>query len=111
MLLWKLSTGPGRSLVSPSTMPSDLPRPDGPAAEWRRVAVCYPYAKQNAVGPVDLSVGPGERVLLLGPSGSGKSTLLLTLTRLIPDSIPAKVDGCIRLFGADGATRKPWEWA
>lgn len=81
------------------------------AAEWRGVSVRYPFAKSAAVGPASLSVGPGGRVLLLGPSGSGKSTLLLTLTGIIPESIPAVVDGEVSLFGDDVATRKPWGWA
>ncbi|RDI61945.1 ABC transporter ATP-binding protein [Microvirga subterranea] len=81
------------------------------AAEWRGVSVRYPFVRSAAVGPASLSVRPGERVLLLGPSGSGKSTLLLTLTGLIPESIPAVVEGDVRLFGADVATRKPWGWA
>ena len=81
------------------------------AADWREVVVRYPFAGQQAVGPVSLSIRQGERVLLLGPSGSGKSTLLLTLTGLIPSSIPATVGGSIRIFGADVAARKPWSWA
>jgi energy-coupling factor transport system ATP-binding protein len=81
------------------------------AVQWRGVSVRYPFAKTSAVGAVDLSIRRGERVLLLGPSGSGKSTLLLTLTGLIPESIPAKVDGEIRLFGEDVLARKPWAWA
>lgn len=63
------------------------------------------------MGPVDLTVGKGERVLLLGPSGSGKSTLLLTLTGLVPHSIPASVEGKIRLFGSDVRSRDAWQWA
>ncbi|QRM28531.1 ABC transporter ATP-binding protein [Microvirga sp. VF16] len=92
-------------------MSRSAPLPPEPAAEWRGVEVLYPFAKHLAVGPVDLSIRQGERVLLLGPSGSGKSTLLLTLTGLIPDSIPAEVRGQIRLFGQDIGTQKPWGWA
>ncbi|MGO4523629.1 ABC transporter ATP-binding protein [Microvirga sp. 2MCAF35] len=91
--------------------PTGSARCDEPVAEWRGVDVVYPFAKRPAVGPVDLSIRQGERVLLLGPSGSGKSTLLLTLTGLIPDGIPAEVGGEVRLFGQDVGTRKPWAWA
>lgn len=92
-------------------MSRNAPLPPEPAAEWRGVEVLYPFAKHPAVGSVNLQIRPGERVLLLGPSGSGKSTLLLTLTGLIPDSIPAQVSGHVRLFGADVGTQKPWAWA
>jgi ABC-type iron transport system FetAB ATPase subunit len=34
--------------------------------------------------PIDLTVGSGERVALVGPSGSGKSTLLRAVARLLP---------------------------
>ncbi|ANY77911.1 hypothetical protein BB934_06405 [Microvirga ossetica] len=87
------------------------PDPAPAAAEWNAVEIRYPFAKRAAVGPVDLTIRSGERVLLLGPSGSGKSTLLLTLTGLIPDSIPAEVAGRVSLFGDDVGTRKPWGWA
>ncbi|MCM1013585.1 MULTISPECIES: ABC transporter ATP-binding protein [unclassified Brevibacterium] len=37
-----------------------------------------------AVGPVDLDIAPGEKVLLLGPSGAGKSTLLHAIAGVLP---------------------------
>jgi energy-coupling factor transporter ATP-binding protein EcfA2 len=81
------------------------------AAEWHDVSVRYPYADRPAVGPVAFSLAQGECLLLLGPSGSGKSTLLATLTGLVPASIPATVEGGIRLFGRSAAERSPAAWA
>ena len=85
--------------------------PEASVAHWQRISVRYPFEKRDAIGPVDLEIRPGERLLLLGPSGSGKSTLLLTLTGLIPQSIPADIGGRIVLFGSEAADRPPWVWA
>ena len=82
-----------------------------PLAWWDRVTVRYPYARRAAVGPVSLAVRPGERMLVLGPSGSGKSTLLLTLTGIVPQSVPAAVTGHVRLDGRCVADRSPAGWA
>lgn len=84
---------------------------NGLAAGWDEVAVRYPYAGRDAVGPVSLELMDRERLLLLGPSGSGKSTLLQTLTGLIPHALPATVSGEISLFGEKAAARKPADWA
>ena len=40
-------------------------------------------AAVHAVRGVDLTVGPGERLLIMGPSGSGKTTLLSMLGGLL----------------------------
>lgn len=87
------------------------PAPEAPPAAWRQVSVRYPYEEKPAVGPVDMTVGQGERVLILGPSGSGKSSLLLTLTGLIPRSIPAEVDGEVLISGVPAGAREPAAWA
>lgn len=80
-------------------------------AQWRTVTVRYPYEKRDAVGPVTLELRQGERLLLLGPSGSGKSTLLHTLTGLVPQTIPATVEGEITLFGEAASSRQAADWA
>ena len=40
--------------------------------------------EEPAVGPLDLQIAAGEKVLLLGPSGAGKSTLLHAITGVLP---------------------------
>lgn len=46
------------------------------------------------LGPVDLTIAPGERIALTGPNGGGKSTLLAVLARhLDPASGTYTVDG------------------
>jgi len=60
------------------------------------VTVAYPGRGRPALDAVDLTIRPGERILVTGPSGAGKSTLLALLLRLIPPDA-----GTIRAGGAD----------
>ncbi len=52
------------------------------------------YGDLTALDRVDLSVSPGEVVVLIGPSGSGKSTLLRCANALeVPDQGEVVLDG------------------
>lgn len=51
------------------------------------------------VADVDLTVGPGERVGLIGESGSGKSLTALSILGLLPDDVVPS--GSVRLTGIE----------
>ena len=54
------------------------------------------------LGPVDLTVGAGQVLVMLGPSGAGKTMLLETIAGLRPQHC-----GRVRLAGADLTTAPP----
>ena len=59
---------------------------------------CFSYdGEKNVVDHVSLTLGPGERVTLLGRNGSGKSTL----ARLLNGSL-APTDGIVSVDGETG---------
>ncbi|MPZ51226.1 MAG: ATP-binding cassette domain-containing protein [Acidimicrobiia bacterium] len=72
-----------------------------PTLEVADLRVRYPQRRQPALENVDLRVGEGERVLVVGSSGTGKSTLLRALCGVVPQSIHADVSGRIRVDGRD----------
>jgi energy-coupling factor transporter ATP-binding protein EcfA2 len=71
----------------------------------------YPgYAKEVLAG-VDLVVGDGEIVGLVGPNEAGKSTLCLVASGLAPASIGGKLMGTLAIDGEPMADRKTHELA
>lgn len=80
------------SLKAP--LPDDLPDPGAPLVEVHRLTVQFPgsglFAKpMTAADGVDLTVGEGEAVALIGGSGSGKSTIGRAIAGLGPVSAGA----------------------
>lgn len=79
------------------------------AAALRDVVVRYPG--RSPLGPVDLTIAPGEIVAVVGASGAGKSTLLRLLAGLEPPSEGVVVRGAGRGrtgFVFQNATLMPW---
>jgi peptide/nickel transport system ATP-binding protein len=65
-----------------------------PLVILRGLAVSYAGARRPALAGVDLDIGRGERLAVIGESGSGKSTLALALAGLLPDdaTVAGRID-------------------
>jgi ATP-binding cassette subfamily C protein CydD len=77
----------------PAAAPADLRRDE---ITLSGVTVAYLGRTRPALDAVDLTVRPGERLVVTGPSGAGKSTLLALLLRFV-----APAGGTLRAGGAD----------
>ena len=79
---------------------------------WPRLAgamelhqVALELAGRTLLGPLDLTVAPGEIVTLMGPSGSGKSSLLAMICGTLDPAFASH--GEIRLDGSELASLPP----
>lgn len=79
--------------------------------ELRSVSYRYPGYRRLALDRVDLVVGDGEVVGLVGPNEGGKSTLCLVAAGLAPGSIGGELTGEVLLDGASMAGRLVHELA
>jgi energy-coupling factor transporter ATP-binding protein EcfA2 len=79
--------------------------------ELRSVSYRYPGYRRLALDRVDLVVGDGEIVGLVGPNEGGKSTLCLAAAGLAPGSIGGELTGEVRLDGESSAGRPVYELA
>ena len=68
--------------VNHSASGARAPRPAGPVLSVR--ALSAHYGKVAALDPIDLTVGAGEIVTVIGANGAGKSTLLGAIMGALP---------------------------
>ncbi len=77
------------------------------------LSFAYHSYQERPVEPLfadlSLSVGEGERVLLLAPFDKGKTTLAKIISVVCPKYFPGTMAGTIRLFGTDLGSVEPWQ--
>ena len=62
--------------------PASVERNVGHTIELRNVSFRYPGTNKDVIKNVNLTINPGETVVLVGLNGAGKTTLIKLLTRL-----------------------------
>ena len=66
----------------------------------------YPGTQRDALHGIDLAVGEGELVGVVGANGAGKSTLCYVLSGYVPHFFNGTVEGSVQVAGHD-VTRTP----
>jgi energy-coupling factor transporter ATP-binding protein EcfA2 len=79
--------------------------------ELRGVSYRYPGYAREVLAGIDLAIGDGEIVGLVGPNEAGKSTLCLVASGLAPASIGGKLTGTLTIDGESMAGRETHELA
>jgi energy-coupling factor transport system ATP-binding protein len=87
---WALSRVMARLTVIPDVHKLESSADAGPVApvpaRLNDVRFRYPTAEHDALGPVSLTVEPGEHLAVTGANGSGKTTLMLMLAGREPSA-------------------------
>ncbi len=72
-----------------------------PVVQLEGLTFTYAGSLEPALKDIELTVHPGEFVVLTGPSGCGKSTLSFCLTGFIPHSFDGTMEGRALIGGRD----------
>lgn len=70
-----------------------------PIIEFKNFSFKYRSQKEPTIRDINLSIYPGEKVLIVGPSGSGKSTLAHCINGLVPFSYKGEITGTYSVAG------------
>ncbi len=79
------------------------------AVEFDHVTITYEDGTTPVLSGVDLTIPPGELVLVVGTTGSGKSTLLRAVNGLVPHFSGGTLAGHVRVCGRDTRDHPPRE--
>ena len=72
--------------------------------EIQKLAFTYKDQTQGkALNGIDLDIGRGEFLMILGPSGAGKTTLVNCLNGIIPNMVRGRYEGSVTLDGKEPA--------
>ncbi|MCM1135351.1 MAG: ABC transporter ATP-binding protein [Clostridium sp.] len=74
-----------------------------PIIEFKDFSFKYRAQVEPTLRDINLSIMPGEKVLIVGPSGSGKSTLAHCINGLVPFSYTGDITGTLRIEGKNPA--------
>lgn len=84
-----------RTIVPSLPEPRKINHHSGHKIEFRHVSFCYPGTDRKVINDVNLTIEPGDTVVLVGLNGAGKTTLIKLLTRLYdPTEGEILLDGC-----------------
>ena len=72
-----------------------------PIIEFKDYSFKYRSQVEPTLLDINLSIYPGEKVLIVGPSGSGKSTLAHCINGLVPFSFTGESTGSLTVEGQD----------
>ena len=72
-----------------------------PIIEFKDFSFKYRSQVEPTLLDINLSIYPGEKVLIVGPSGSGKSTLAHCINGLVPFSFTGESTGSLKIEGQD----------
>ncbi|MDD2971618.1 MAG: ABC transporter ATP-binding protein [Lachnospiraceae bacterium] len=76
-----------------------------PIIEFKDYTYKYRAQVEPTLWNINLSIYPGEKILIVGPSGSGKSTLAHCINGLVPFSYPGESTGSLTIKGVNPAEK------